>query len=1377
VDNYELKINDDGRKVTKQTLWERKLLDFSLRNNLINLRLGKRVLALNLPPQELENQMVRGESLPLKEEQTTLSSEAELLPVLKNLYRSSRSSLEENGANSLFLALGTLLWYETPKNEKPRKAPILLLPVVMLRKGNNYQVRARDEETILNITLVELLKQQFKIDISRLNPLPQDENGLDINQIFSTIRQEIASLKGWEIQEESLLGLFSFNKFVMWNDIHTHADQLKENAIISSLMENRITWTDETPTVDAREVDKQTEPARFAIPLDVDSSQLEAVIESGEGKSFILHGPPGTGKSQTITNMIANALYRGKRVLFVAEKRAALSVVQKRLSRIGLAPFCLELHSNKVTKTHFLAQMQQALDVLHLQSPENFESTSQQLFERRKQLIGYMEALHRPQASGHSLYDCITRYLSIEGEEMPVDLKLLPTLNDEQLNRLREKLTEIDTVIRFMGHPAVHPLHGLDLLQTSQESITRLKELLRTFQEQLYQYTALLFFAADKPELEVPAISWLPDWEPTAELMAEPLYQNILKPIQFKWKTVENEWFLFKYFAKKKYLKKWAEGCAAHVQNMENTYAALNEIARIEMPENDAVNELPRNITRWNIYLDTRTKDWCQWILRKQEIEAMQLSPVIEYLTQEQKSGQQTADAFCKGFYHQVALQAIDSDESLRLFNGILFEELIERYKSLTAEFQELSKQELYCRLAARIPSLTIEAAASSEVGILKRNIANGGRGVSIRRIIDQIPTLLPKLCPCILMSPLSVAQYIDLDNDKFDIVIFDEASQMPTSEAVGAIARGKALVVVGDPKQMPPTSFFNSNQVDEEEAEYDDMESILDDCISLSIPSRYLTWHYRSKHESLIAFSNAEYYDGKLHTFPSVDDRLKKVSLVKIDGTYDKGRSRCNQAEAEAIVQEVIRRLQSPELSAYSIGIVSFSQVQQHLIEDILLDELAKHPTLEKKAFEGEEPIFVKNLENVQGDERDVILFSVGYGPDENGHVSMNFGPLNNQGGERRLNVAVSRSRTEMIVFSTLRAEQIDLRRSQAKGVEGLKKFLQFAEKGTQALPSLPATESENHNLVSLIAKELKQQGYQVDTQVGRSCFKIDLAILDPKQPDRYLLGILCDGKSYFRTRTTRDREIVQPNVLRSLNWNILRIWSVDWFENKEKVLERIRQTLVKLQQEKEKPAPEPPTAQQPQAEKTPPKPQEVPHTDTSYPNADIPMIERKVTLDHFQKHPEKVKSYIRQIVRTEQPVTQLLVCRRIAKIFRFRMSETIESVVDDLLIPYYMDPHSTPEHRIYWESKEKSIDYKGYRMLSDREIDEVPQIEINNAIRIAVEQQVSIPLDDLKKSVLRMFGLSGHNTKMAARLESSIHNLLQQQILNMDNEKRISC
>ena len=622
------------------------------------------------------------------------------------------------------------------------------------------------------------------------------------------------------------------------------------------------------------------------------------------------------------------------------------------------------------------------------------------------------------------------------------------------------------------------------------------------------------------------------------------------------------------------------------------------------------------------------------------------------------------------------------------------------------------------------------------------------------------------------LMSPISVAQYIDLDKDKFDLVIFDEASQMPTCEAVGAIARGNSLVVVGDPKQMPPTNFFSSSQVDEEDAEFDDMESILDDCISLSMPSRYLTWHYRSKHESLIAFSNSQYYEGKLHTFPSVDDRISKIKLIYVDGIYDKGYTRCNREEADAIVKEIIRRLQDPELSGKSIGVISFSQVQQNLIEDLLLEEMSKYPELEQKAFQCHEPIFIKNLENVQGDERDVILFSIGYGPDKNGNVSMNFGPLNNQGGERRLNVAVSRARYEMIIFSTLHPEQIDLKRSKAKGVEGLKKFLEFAERGTTLISTMQTKRIPTNDLVNLIAQELENRGYTVNTFVGRSNFKVDLAIINPRNKDQYLLGILCDGKNYYETKTTRDREIVQPGVLNMLHWNIIRIWSIDWFENKEQVLDRITEKLETLQQENSSMRPAVSTntyksfsiADEPVLEL-------VNKREKEYIFADLPVIKKKTDIDLIISSPALVKKQLRKIISVEQPVTNTLLYKRILQIWNIpRITSRLQTIVDSQLTNVYKDPLSN-ETKTYWIDKKAAQNYTSYRINSNRDIQDIPIIEVMNATLYVIEQQFSMPLEDLKKVTSQVLGFSRKGANMDAIMEEAIRILIKKKLLYNNN------
>ncbi|MDE7265091.1 MAG: DNA helicase, partial [Clostridia bacterium] len=415
-----------------------------------------------------------------------------------------------------------------------------------------------------------------------------------------------------------------------------------------------------------------------------------------------------------------------------------------------------------------------------------------------------------------------------------------------------------------------------------------------------------------------------------------------------------------------------------------------------------------------------------------------------------------------------------------------------------------------------------------------------------------------------LLMSPITVSQYLPPRSDLFDIVIFDEASQMPTCEAVPALARAKSAVIVGDPKQMPPTSFFTSSGQDEDNPETDDLESVLDDCLALGIPEKHLIWHYRSKHESLIAFSNITYYSSRLCTFPSPDTLESKVTMRYIeDGTYERGATKCNRLEAEALVAEVIRRLKDERLRNSSIGIVTFSTPQQVYIERLLNKKLISN-RLESAAYDREEPLFVKNLENVQGDERDVILFSVCYGPDRYGRISLNFGPLNQLGGWRRLNVAVSRAREEMIVFSSMRYSMIDMSRTTSRGVAGLKAFLEFAEKGRTNI-SVKSNEViiNKQSIGKFVAEELSAYGYDCRCDVGVSDFKIDVAVVDPKNKHNFILAVLCDGKQEF---SVKDRTVMQVQTLKRGNWNVVRLHSLNFFNNPKREIKKIKDYLDKL-------------------------------------------------------------------------------------------------------------------------------------------------------------------------------------------------------------------
>lgn len=1405
-------LMDNKREITKLDIWERKLLDFSLRNSMLNLYLRQKAIQfisfdIDLVEDYLqdgmeylisckpdvsfkindEERLVRSKSLPELHELITndikhrmlhtYQTETDTRNTLKNIYRASKNAIEETGANALYLAIGTLRWYETEISEKSRYAPILMLPVEMVYKKGDYYIRTRDEEITLNITLIEFLRQNFEINIPGLNPLPTDEHGVDVKKIFAIIREVLKNKKRWDVEEECILGVFSFSKFLMWNDIHNHRQELLENNIVCSLVEQKLTFTPSQVISELKDKDKEVKPSDLALPVPVDSSQMAAVMAAGQGHSFILYGPPGTGKSQTITNLIANALFQGKRVLFVAEKMAALNVVQKRLEKINLGPFCLEMHSNKITKRHVLEQLKKAMEATHIQHPKEYARIADELYAQRCKLIEYMEALHDVKGpEGMSLFDSIIRYESIDGPELDLDVNdaaFKQLFRIEKMDKYAHLLSQkYQAVLSITGTPSKHPLLGLTIGDDDLANVGYLSSRLKTASETLrkgdVERHKLLEAEAIKAEL-------LRDCnDEVLSQDGETLYNE--------WRSIKAKWFLPRFFAKRSFLTKLKQFNNLIIEQDIDTFLSKllnyqqlhNEIITIQdvihtyfavsfdndkLPTNEDLKCYVLKLDNWLLHTD-EARDWYQWCAYKKELEIEGLGIIAQYIENKEISAERLKDAFFKRVFRNFACEKIASSQVLRTFEGTIFDETISRYKKLTEEFQLLSQKELYARLAANVPHVTDSIDNSSPIGFLNRNIANGGRGVSLRDLFDNIDTLLPRLCPCMLMSPMSVAQFLDLSRSKFDLVIFDEASQMPTSEAIGAIARGKSLIVVGDPKQMPPTSFFSSTSVSEDEADIDDLDSILDDYHSLGIPSLQLNWHYRSKHESLIAFSNNEYYDGELITFPSVDDQTTKVKYYYVDGVYDKGGRRSNKKEAETIVEDIVKRLQSKDQTKYSIGVIAFSQVQQNLIDDLLTEKLDKDKKLREAAEALYEPIFVKNLENVQGDERDIILFSIGYGPDKDGRVSMNFGPLNNNGGEKRLNVAVSRARREMNVYSSLKASQIDLKRTKARGVEGLKHFLEYAEQQVLINTSNNHKENSDYIISEQIADALRAHGHIVNTNVGRSNFKVDVAIADAVNNDNYVMGILLDGEVYHNTQTTRDREIVQPTVLNLLGWKIMRVWSVDWINNPERVIARIEKVLQ----------------QNGKLEKT-----FVKNTTFDVTKEKVEKIESNEKDYHTYQGLEDTDAMsdevlVKKILACEQPMTLMYLCRCIcAHRDTTRVTSSLVASVKDIA-DRLLFVQEIGNSTILWTDKACADSFSGYRQAHGRDITEIPLIEIMNAIILTVREQLSIKTDALTLLVAKRLGFSRRGSKVEQALKEGLEALLSSKsILEADGFVRL--
>jgi hypothetical protein len=540
---------------------------------------------------------------------------------------------------------------------------------------------------------------------------------------------------------------------------------------------------------------------------------------------------------------------------------------------------------------------------------------------------------------------------------------------------------------------------------------------------------------------------------------------------------------------------------------------------------------------------------------------------LIEAVEQGRIAGHELAGAFEFAYARWTAETIVNEDETLSGFLAQKHEATIEGFVAADKKIGELARQIVKARIGTALPTQT-NFGADPEWGTLAREINKKVRHIPLRQLFGRIPNVLTKLAPCVMMSPLSIAQYLPADAKPFDVVIFDEASQIPVWDAIGAIARGSQVVIVGDPEQLPPTSVGQRGVDDEDDdgSTIQSQQSILDECLASNLPSMRLSWHYRSRHESLIAFSNAKYYRGELMTFPSPVTRDTAVRYIHVaDGVYERGGAKVNRKEAVAVVAEIVRRAKT---SAESIGVVTFNSEQQRLIENMLDQERRSDPSLEPHFDRNQtrEPILVKNIENIQGDERDIIIFSVAVGPDKTGRITAQISSLNGEGGHRRLNVAVTRARRELLVFATLRPEQIDLGRTNAKGVIDFKHFLEFAENGARAIaeafsPTGRGTESPFEDAVM---RALQDKGWVVHPQVGVSFFRIDLGVVHPDFPGRYLAGIECDGAAYHRSATARDRDRLREMVLTDLGWRIRRIWSTEWWMDAATAMDKLNARLT---------------------------------------------------------------------------------------------------------------------------------------------------------------------------------------------------------------------
>jgi len=533
----------------------------------------------------------------------------------------------------------------------------------------------------------------------------------------------------------------------------------------------------------------------------------------------------------------------------------------------------------------------------------------------------------------------------------------------------------------------------------------------------------------------------------------------------------------------------------------------------------------------------------------------------------------QLVNVFQKAMYQGLLDRVFDVDPALSTFRGNDHEQLISDFGKLDRKFIQLSASRVIENANEQKPTGVFVQAPDSEITILMREAAKKRRHMPLRHLFERIPSLIRRLKPCLMMSPISVSQFLIPGGLHFDLVVFDEASQIYSEDAVGSIYRGSQLVVAGDPKQLPPTPFFRYTvdedfDWDEDKYEFDVFDSVLDECMSIGLPVKMLRWHYRSKHDSLISFSNDRFYDGRLVLFPASRMGAEDLGLEFVhvkDGVYDRGGRRNNVREAEVVTDLVFDHFAShPEKT---LGVVTFSIAQMNTVQDTVEARLHERPEFEDFFQEDRlNGFFVKNLENVQGDERDVMIFSVGYGYDGNGRITMNFGPLNKQGGERRLNVAVTRAREKVVLVSSIRHDDIKTESTRAQGVHALHHYLRYAERRPKELETGKPTDLGYASaLEEDVAEEVERLGYRTVPNVGSSSFRVDIGVVDPVDPGRFMLGIMCDGDTYKDAAMARDRDRLRTQVLGNLGWKIHRIWSPDWVQRRTTEVRKLVKALSK--------------------------------------------------------------------------------------------------------------------------------------------------------------------------------------------------------------------
>jgi DNA polymerase III epsilon subunit family exonuclease len=1208
--------------------WVGQLVDLSARNNLLYFRdLKAGTLDLGDEPSASVLEVLAGRGVSLRRLFPDSEARQAAVKRARVIHNRAREHFEERGLETLFLACGMATWDEQRGAAVP-SAPVLLCPARLTPRG-----AAQDEfelaitaDAEVNQTLIHALETEFdcKCDPETLLASAGIEGAIDtvdeLRVAYDWLCEQAADVPGFEVRPRFVLGTFAYAKLPMVKDLEGSIEAMVRHDLIAALAGDEAAQAairQRRVAVDPTQPDR-TPPADEFLVLDADHSQNYAINALLAGQDLVIKGPPGTGKSQTIANLISTLVARGKKVLFVAEKRAAIDAVLRRLEDVGLDDLVLDLHGGVGSRREVAQRLNAALATNAQIARPRLEAEHRLLETRRAELNAHVEALHaKREPWGVSVFEAQTRLLAL-GDSSPTHVRFrgpqLEALSDDAIERAKEELRAYvglgGLTLADSGLPwARGNVVSADEARAAQSLVdTLLTDLIPVIEHRLRA-------AADEAGMNSP--SDFGDWAPrldlwermseTLELFENQVYElpldehlTALAPLARSGASrLGASLTSGAYRAARKVIKAHLRdgkrlGPAELYKRVERAAGERSEWARLGGGDRPRVPDgLPglaatyrqaqQNLEEVGHFAGTLVEGTADEILAQLQslrndtvtlaklpelhrlrsgLMLMGLTELLADLDARRPAGDEALALLEFAWLTSILDHVRLTDARIGAFDG-------EQHTRTLADFQEADRLHVdttaqRVRRACAERAIAAEEQFEQQGALIREQAARKRKHMSVRQLFAAAPDVMTTLKPCWAMSPLVVSQLLPGDRPYFDVVIFDEASQVRPAEAMPAILRGHRVVVAGDERQLPPTAFFTSADPTQDSVELEGrvvvdsgFESILEALLPF-LDFRMLQWHYRSRDERLIAFSNAHVYDRAMTTFPGVAGAhaIRHELVPFTPGEY--GGDDTTSAEVQRVVELIVEHAEArPD---ESLGVIAMGITHADRIEEALRRVLRERPDLED-FFDEDRPerFFVKNLERVQGDERDAIILTIGYGRTPDGRMRYHFGPLNQEGGERRLNVAITRAKSRMTVVSSFAATDMDPDRCRARGVDLLRHYLQYAATRGEQLDR-QVLEAPVLNPFEIDVRDtLTRAGIPLVCQLGASGYRIDFAAKHPTEPGRMVLAIETDGASYHSSPTARDRDRLRQEHLERLGWRFHRIWSQDWFADKTRETERV--------------------------------------------------------------------------------------------------------------------------------------------------------------------------------------------------------------------------